>query len=62
MRVTVETTIYNMATADATETVALALRELALSSGDQNLLSEFVTEYFTSEDHEYSSGKQKHSE
>ena len=62
MRVTVETTIYNMATAAATETVALALRELALSSGDQNLLSEFVTEYFTSEDHEYSSGKQKHSE
>ena len=55
-------TIYNMATAAATETVALALRELALSSCDQYLLSEFVTEYFTSEEHEYSSGKQKHSE
>ena len=41
----------------STETVALALRELALSRGDQNLLSEFVTDYFTSDDHEVSSGK-----
>ena len=41
----------------STETVALALRDLALSRGDQDRLSEFLTDYFTSEDHESSSGK-----
>ena len=40
-----------------TETVALALRELALSRGDQDKLSEFLTDYFASDDHEVSSGK-----
>ena len=39
------------------ETVALALRELALSQGDQEGLSEFLTEYFTSDNHEFSSGE-----
>lgn len=39
------------------ETVALALRELALSQGDQEGLSEFLTEYFTSDNHEFNSGK-----
>ena len=43
-----------------TETVALALRELSLSRGDQDRLSEFISEYFTSEDYELSSGKYKH--
>ena len=61
MRVTRETNKKNkMATsraASSTATVALALQELALSRGDQSLLTEFVTEYFTSEDHELSSGK-----
>ena len=46
-----------MASNASTETVALALRELALSRGDQDRLSEFLTDYFTSEDHEISSGK-----
>lgn len=41
----------------STETVALALRELALSRGDQDRLSDFLTDYFTSADHEFSSGK-----
>ena len=40
-----------------TETVALALRELALSRGDQDRLSEFLTEYFASDDDEVTSGK-----
>ena len=47
----------NMASpADAitTETVAQALRELALSSGDQDRLSGFLTEYFASDDLEHS--------
>ena len=33
------------------------LRELALSHGDQNRLSEFLTDYFASDDNEVSSGK-----
>ena len=41
--------------------VALALRDLALSQGDQEGLFEFLTDYFTSDNHEFSSGKQKHS-
>ena len=41
----------------STETVAQALRELALSRGDQDRLSEFLTDYFTSDDNEISSGK-----
>ena len=40
-----------------TETVAQALRELALSSGDQDRLSGFLTDYFASDDHEVSCGK-----
>ena len=40
-----------------TETVALALRELALTQGDQAGLSEFLTDYFSSDHHEFSSGK-----
>ena len=40
-----------------TESVVLALRELALFQGDQEGLSEFLTEYFTSNNHEFSSGK-----
>lgn len=40
-----------------TETVAQALRELALSRGNQDNLSEFLTDYFASDDHEVSSGK-----
>ena len=34
-----------------------ATTELALSQGDQEALSEFLTEYFTSSNHEFSSGK-----
>ena len=41
----------------STETVAHALGELALSSGDQEQLAGFLTDYFTSEDNEFSSGK-----
>ena len=41
------------------ETVALALHELALSRGDQDKLSEFLTDYFASDDHEVTSGKWK---
>ena len=41
------------------ERVALALRELALSQGDQEGLSEFLTDYFTSDNHEFTSGKLK---
>ena len=40
-----------------TATVALALRELALSEGDQEGLSEFLTDYFASGNHDCSSGK-----
>lgn len=40
----------------AGETVALALRELALSRTDQEGLTEFLTDYFTSDNHEFSSG------
>ena len=45
------------ATASTTETVALVLRELALSQGDQEGLSEFFTDYFASDNHEFNSGK-----
>ena len=51
---------YNMASSadgSTTETVAQALRELALSRGDQDRLSEFLTEYFASDDNEITSGK-----
>ena len=41
----------------STETVAQALRELAISRGDQDRLSEFLTDYFASDDNEFSSGK-----
>ena len=34
------------------ETVGQALRDLALSRNDQEVLSEFLTDYFTSDDHE----------
>ena len=44
-----------------TETVAVALRELALSQGDQEGLAEFLMEYFTSSDNAFLSGKYKHS-
>ena len=60
IRVTKETlgTNNNMASRTvSTETVAQALRELALSRGDQDRLSEFLTDYFTSDDNEISSGK-----
>lgn len=40
-----------------TETVAVALRELALSQGDQEGLAEFLTEYFASNNNEFLSGK-----
>lgn len=40
-----------------TEIVAHALRELAFSSGDQEGISEFLTDYFASDVHEFSSGK-----
>ena len=40
-----------------TEAVALALRELALSQGDQEGISEFLTDYFGSDNHEFSCGK-----
>ena len=42
------------ADAITTEKVAQALRELALSSGDQDRLSGFLTEYFASDDLEHS--------
>ena len=61
MRVTKETMeANNMASVGdsaTSETVALALRELALSRSDQDGLSEFLTEYFASDDNEFSSGK-----
>ena len=38
-------------------TVALALRELSLSHGDQEGLSEFLTDYCASAGHECNSGK-----
>ena len=64
MRVTRKTgRINNMAsgpegvTTETTESVAEALRELALSRGDQDKLSEFLTDYFASPDPEDSSGK-----
>ena len=43
--------------AATSEAVAVALRELTLSHGDQSKLSEFLTDYFGSEDIDYSSGK-----
>ena len=52
--------LNNMATLAnnyAEETVALAWRELALSHGDQQGLSEFLTEYFTPVSHVFTSGK-----
>ena len=45
------------ATTSTTETVALALRELALSQGNQEGLSKFLTDYFASENHEFNSSK-----
>ena len=39
------------------ESVAQALRELALSDGDQEGLAEFLTDYFSSDIHDYSSSK-----
>ena len=51
--------INKMATSrqtEMTEAVAQALRDLALSSGDQESLSEFLTEYFSSDDPEGDSG------
>ena len=41
----------------STETVAQALLKLALSREDQDRLSEFLTDYFTSDDNEITSGK-----
>ena len=38
-------------------TVALALRELSFTHGDQESLSEFLRDYFASDDHECNSGK-----
>ena len=43
--------------AATTAIVALALRELALSQGGEQGLSEFLTEYFASDDRECFSGK-----
>ena len=40
-----------------TEAVAQALRDLAFSSGDQESLSEFLTDYFSSDDPEEDYGK-----
>ena len=41
----------------SSETVAQALRELALSREDQHHLADFLTDYFATEDSEVSSGK-----
>ena len=63
IRVTKETVriINNMASRTddgvSTETVVQALCELPLLHGDQDRLSEFLTDYFTSDDNEVSSGK-----
>ena len=64
IRVTKETFwINNMASRAYTgntatsETVAQALGELSLTQADQEGLCEFLTDYFTSENHEFSSGK-----
>ena len=59
VRVTKETSDTKMASraTPTTETVALALRELTLSHGDQTELSEFLTDYFGSDNTDYCSGK-----
>ena len=61
LRVTEETLQTNNMASPAdtatTETVAVALRELALSQGDQEGLAEFLTEYFASNNNEFLSGK-----
>ena len=52
--------VVNMASgkSNATSaTVALALHELSFSHHDQESLSEFLTDYFASDDHECNSGK-----
>ena len=41
----------------ASDAVAVALQELALSPGDQEGISDFLTDYFASDDVEVSSGK-----
>ena len=60
-RVTIVTQAINkMATSrntEMTEAVAQTLRDLAFSSGDQESLSEFLTDYFSSDDLEEDYGK-----
>ena len=52
--------INKMATSrktEMTEAVVQALRDLAFSSGDQESLSELLTDYFSSDDQEEDHGK-----